>query len=109
MKKLTEEKIQQMIDLYNDGNNFTEIGKIIGLSADTVSKYLKDRVKKRVGLLDRYTEEQLQDICKIYKDNGISKVQEKYPELTKNQVYRIASNRKERKRIIFGPNKMLKY
>ena len=74
MKKLTEEKIQQMVDLYNDGNNFTEIGKIIGLSADTVSKYLKDRVKKRVGLLDRYTEEQLQDICKIYKDNGISKV-----------------------------------
>lgn len=39
MKKLTEEKIQQMVDLYNDGNNFTEIGKIIGLSADTVSKY----------------------------------------------------------------------
>lgn len=101
MKKLTEEKIQQMIDLYNDGNNFTEIGKIIGLSSDTVSKYLKDRVKKRVGLLDRYTEEQLQDICKIYKDNGISKVQEKYPELTKNQVYRIASNRKERKENYF--------
>ena len=43
MAKITEDKIQEMIKLYNEGKTFAEISRIINVTSGTISKHLKSR------------------------------------------------------------------
>ncbi len=93
MVKITEDKIQEMIKLYNEGKTFSKISKMIGVSSDTVSKYLKLKGCAPInhGFLNRLNEEEKLEICDLYLDNKWDEIYKKYKFMTQNRVYQLAS------------------
>lgn len=89
MAKITEDKIQEMIRLYEDGNTFTNISKIMNIDPNTVSKYLKSKGIARKRFFDRLTEEERLEICDLYLENKWDEIFKKYKFMTKNRVYHL--------------------
>lgn len=78
--KISEEMIQKMIELRQSGKGVTEIGRILGIGRDTVSKYLKARgyntdrnplYKNIFRIID--TEEKAYWLGFLYADGYVSK------------------------------------
>ena len=101
MAKITEDKIQEMIKLYNDGKTFSDISKILGVSSYTISKYLKSKGIKRKRTFDRLTENERTDICNLYLENKWDEIFEKYKFMTKNRIYHLASEMGVKKKSYF--------
>lgn len=91
MAKITEDKIQEMIKLYNDGKTFADISKIIGVSSDTVSKYLKLKGITHKRTFDRLTENERFDICNLYLKDDWDEIFKRYKFMTKNKIYHLVS------------------
>ena len=91
MAKITEDKIQEMINLYNEGKTFSDISKILGFSSGTISKHLKSKGISRKRTFDRLTENERTDICNLYLENKWDEIFEKYKFMTKHKVYHLVS------------------
>ena len=91
MAKITEDKIQEMIKMYDEGKTFSDIAKIMNVSSDTISRHLKKKgiIYKKVS--DRLTEEERLDICNLYLDNKWDEIFKKYKFMTKDRVYHLVS------------------
>lgn len=101
MGKLKEETIHKIIEMYNSGKSQTQIGKELGISIDTVRKYLIKNGVKIGSIYNRLTEEQLQEVCDLYIENKWDEIFHKYPFLNKNRVYHITSSKKVKKTSYF--------
>ena len=91
MAKITEDKIQEKIKMYDEGKTFSDIAKIMNVSSDTISRHLKKKgiIYKKVS--DRLTEEERLDICNLYLDNKWDEIFKKYKFMTKDRVYHLVS------------------
>ena len=67
-KKFTvsEEEVKRIIELFDYGQGMTqkEIGKIYGVSDNTIRKILKENGIKKMSVYDRLSEEEKQQIVK---------------------------------------------
>ena len=91
MAKTTEEEIEKMIQLYEEGNTFTDIAQIVGKSSDTVSKHLRARGYHR-GIINNLLESEMSEICNWYINCHWDKIFSKYKFMNKQRVYSLASN-----------------
>lgn len=92
MAKITEDKIQEMIKLYNDGKTLVDISRILRVSSDTISKYLRSRgIERKRRIFDRLTDNEKLDICNLYLENKWDEIFEKYKFMTKDRVYHLAA------------------
>ena len=100
-KRITEDKIQEIVKLYEEGKNFTYIAKLTGISTDTISKHLrlKGIIYKRN--FDRLTEDERLDICNLYLENKWDEILKKYKFMTKNKVYHLTSEMGVKKKSYF--------
>lgn len=90
-KRITEDKIQEMIMLYKEGNNVQSISKILKIKSDTVVKYLDERnirTKKSNILL---SDEDKEIILNLYVDGNFEQIFNKYPYIKRQTVYTLAS------------------
>lgn len=101
MAKINEDKVQKMINLYNEGKTFSDISKTLGVSSDTISKYLKLKGIQRKRTFDRLSENERLDICDLYLENKWDKIFEKYKFMTKNKVYHLVSEMGVKKKSYF--------
>lgn len=92
MAKITEDKIQEMIKLYEEGKTYSDISKIMNISADTISKHLKSKGVPRNTILGKLTESDRNEICNLYLEDKWDEIFKKYNFLNKNRVYTLASN-----------------
>lgn len=78
-KCLTQQEKDQIINLYNEGYNTVQTGKIIGRSDCTVGSYLKKCGLKPIGKKRLLSIEEEQQICELYL-NGLTstEIYEKY-------------------------------
>ena len=90
MAKITEETIQRMIQLYEQGNTFANIAKTMGIDRGTVRKYLKSKGIVRKRTFDRLNEEERIDICNLYLENRWDEIFKKYKFMNKAKVYQLA-------------------
>ena len=90
-KRITEDKIQEMIRLYEEGKTFIDISNIIDVHSDTISKYLKQHGITYKNVFDRLSEDERNDICQLYLDDNWNEIFEKYKFMTKTKVYHLTS------------------
>lgn len=90
MVKITEDKIQDIIHMYEEGKTFTDIANSLGITSDVVSKTLKSCGFKR-GKINRLSQNDKEKICNWYLEDEWDKIFEKYKFMNKQEVYRLAS------------------
>lgn len=92
MAKITEDKIQEMIQLYKEGNNLIEISKILKIKDATIANYLDKRgvrlKKKPNAKLSTYEKEL---ILSLYEEGNFEEIFEKFPNVTRQSIYTLAS------------------
>ena len=91
MVRITEDKIQDMIQMYEEGKTFTDIAKVTGASFDTVRKHLKARGCQR-GIINRLSKPEQEEICAWYLEDNWDKIYEKYKFMNRQNVYKLASD-----------------
>lgn len=90
MARITEDKIQDIIHMYEEGKTFTYIAKVTGVSFDTVRKHLKVRGYQR-GIINRLSKHEQEEICAWYLEDSWDKIYAKYKFMNKQNVYKLAS------------------
>lgn len=95
-KKVTEEEISRMNQLYNEGYSLAKIGRIIGRPDTTVSKYVEHEPGIKQNFYKQFSEEEFQEILDLYADRKWDEIFEKFPKLKnkKHKIYTLASDRK---------------
>lgn len=93
MKKVNEENIQSMINLYNSGKTYAEISEITGVGPDTISKHIRNRVNKRLSQNEKLTEEDKERICELYQNGKMNEILNEYDFLSKPFVYKLAKEK----------------
>lgn len=85
MAKNIEDKIQEMVKLYNNGKTFTEISAAINIPRDTVSKLLKEMgiAPKNNSYLNRLNDREKKEICNLYLNDKWNEIYQKYKFMTK--------------------------
>ena len=63
---LTEHEKEQIIQLYYQGYNTVQIGKMLVRSDSTIRRYLKKCNLKSIGTKRLLTQEDEQEVCKLY-------------------------------------------
>lgn len=90
--KTSKELIQIMCEKYDSGMTIVDISKEIGVGQDTVRKYIrKSGRKRRPSIEKRIGEEGIKLICDLYIQDAMNEIRRLYPDLTKQQIYSIAS------------------
>lgn len=90
--KTSKELIQIMYEKYDSGMTIVDISKETGVGQDTVRKYIrKSGRKRRPSIEKRIGEEGIKRICNLYTQDAMDEIRRLYPNLTKQQIYSIAS------------------
>lgn len=89
MVKITEDKIQDMIHMYEEGATFTDIAKATETTPDVVSRTLKSRGFKK-GKINRLSQNDRDEICNWYLEDKWDEIFEKYKFMNRQEVYRLA-------------------
>ena len=109
MKKIDNEKIKHMINMYQNGYTLTKISQELNISTSTISKYLKENNVYARNYMDRFNDSEIQELCTLYMDSNWDKIFEKYPFLDKNRVRHIASKMKVHKTTYFWSKEDIDY
>ena len=79
----------------------TSISKETSISIDTIRKILKEYGINNRSYLNRLSESDISFICELYSKDDYQTIFTKYPFLTKNRIYHIASNNNVKKENYF--------
>lgn len=104
MRKVTQEKIKTMIELFNQNKTNIEIGKVVGVTADVVSRYLKENGCIRKNLYNLLTEDERKNIAQLYMEDKWDEIFSRYPHFTKQSVYYLCGKMGEKKESYFWSN-----
>ena len=88
-RKFTQEKVETIIKLFNDGESYVNISNEVGINPDSISRYLRENGYKRI----QYKEMVDVDIvAPLYLNNEWDEIYRIYPFLNKQRVYSIMSD-----------------
>ena len=91
-RKLSDEDMSVIIDRYLSGDKMIDIANDFNVRDDTIRSYLKKcGVPSRRKFYAGYTQEECDDILDMYINDQWDNLFSKYPRLTKQNVYSIAS------------------
>lgn len=100
--RISKELIQIMYEKYDSGMTIVDISKETNVHEETVRKYIrKSGRKRRPSVEKRIGEEGIKQICDLYTQDKMKDIYELYPDLTKQQIYTIASRHNAKKESYF--------
>lgn len=100
--KTSKELIQIMCEKYDSGMTIVDISKETGVGEETVRKYIrKSGRKRRPSIEKRIGEEGIKQICDLYVQDKMDDIHKLYPDLTKQQIYTVASRHGAKKECFF--------
>ena len=74
-KKITEDKINKMIQLYKEGNNLTDISNILKIKDETISNYLdKYGIRPKEKRNYKLSDSEKEIILSLYKDGNFEEI-----------------------------------
>lgn len=92
-KKITEDKINKMIQLYKEGNNLTDISNILKIKDETISNYLdKYGIRPKEKCNYKLSDSEKEIILSLYKDGNFEEIFSRFPYIKRQTVYTLASN-----------------
>jgi len=99
--KVNQEKIDIMLESFDEGKTIANCGKDAGVSEDTARKYIKKYRNTKRGYMSKLGDDDINKICDMYQKNLWENIYAEYPFLDKQKVYKIAFSHKVKKRILF--------
>lgn len=95
MMTYTEQDKQDIIDAYNNDEKLTEVGRRYGVSGDVISYYIMQwGVPKRDNRKYKFTDDDYKFLEKEYPIGNWDAIFERFPNVPRNKIYRIMSDRK---------------
>lgn len=98
-KLFTEEQIEEINKLYDNGWTLKRIGEKYDVSRYIITKYIINKRPSNPVISKTLTEEEIQDVLDLYLESNWDEIFRKYPvfEKKKSRIYDLASKRNVKK------------